>query len=226
MKNRKFIFILCPPFQGSTIIVNLLDSSKMTSSFINTKAWAGESITLLQNKKKMRKKAWNKSNKFDFSLIKQKMDEHLDPSKKIFVEKSPPFINQAQLIQKYFSRYGEVYFIISIRNPYSATNSPTNWVKYAKYQKHNIETLNNTYVTSYEKLCNNLPRVIYDLKKKFPQMYDIKNQSLSQKHNKKNERYQQIHSDKVNRVINRSEKTRVLIKHKKLMDYFGYKILH
>ena len=223
MKNRKFIFILCPPFQGSTIIVNLLDSSKQTSSFINTKAWAGESITLLKNKKKMRKKAWNTSNKFDFSLIKQKMNKYLDQNKKIFVEKSPPFINQAQLIQKYFSRYGKVYFIISIRNPYSAKNNPTDWVKYARYQKYNIETLNNTYVTSYEKLCSNLPRVIYDLKKKFPELYDIK--SLSQKH-KKNERYQQIHSDKVNRVTNKSEKTKVLLNHIKLMDYFGYKILY
>ena len=41
-KRPIYIFVLCPPFQGSTIITKLLDSSEFTSSFIDTSDWAGE----------------------------------------------------------------------------------------------------------------------------------------------------------------------------------------
>ena len=222
-RNKKFIFILCPPYQGSTIIVSLLDSSKNTSSFMNTKAWAGESISLLNNAKDMRLLAWNNKNKFNMSLIKQQMNQYLDKKKKIYIDKNPSFINQAQLLETYFSKYGKVYFIISIRNPYSTKYSAKNWVKYAKYQKTNIDTLNNTIITSYEMMCNDLPKVISRLKKKFPELSDISNLEKTKNKNK-NERYQQINSKKVNRVTDKSEKNKILLKHKNLMDYFGYKI--
>ena len=39
----KYIFVLCPPYQGSTIITNLLNNSPTTSTFIDTNMWAGGS---------------------------------------------------------------------------------------------------------------------------------------------------------------------------------------
>jgi len=43
----KYIFVLCPPYQGSAIITNLLNNSPTTSTFIDTNTWAGESQVLI-----------------------------------------------------------------------------------------------------------------------------------------------------------------------------------
>lgn len=45
----KYIFVLCPPYQGSTIITNLLNNSPTTSTFIDTNTWAGESQWYYKN---------------------------------------------------------------------------------------------------------------------------------------------------------------------------------
>ena len=39
--KRKFIFVMCPPFQGSTVIVNLLNSSPNVSTFLDCKKLRG-----------------------------------------------------------------------------------------------------------------------------------------------------------------------------------------
>ena len=43
-----YLFILCPPFQGSTIIYRILSSSTNISTLINNGNWAGEGQWLLE----------------------------------------------------------------------------------------------------------------------------------------------------------------------------------
>jgi len=47
--KKIYIFILCPPFQGSTIIVHLLNSSSIVSSFLDVATKSGESQWLYKN---------------------------------------------------------------------------------------------------------------------------------------------------------------------------------
>lgn len=224
--KKKYIFVLCPPYQGSTIIVNLLSSSKNVSTFLNyKKTWAGESQWLYKKHgdKNYIKNRWDPNYNLDMKVVDKVLNIYLNKDKKIWVEKSPATICRAKMFQDYFSKLGDVYFIISIRNPYSTGHYGANdWIKFAKYQKDNLENLNNTILISYEECCNDLKKVISKIKKKIPKLGKIYNKS----HKKiNNERGNIIHSKKVDRVIDKEEKNKILKENIDLVKYFGYNII-
>ncbi len=222
--KQKYIFILCPPFQGSTIIVNLLDSSKAVSTMLSQNTWAGESQWLIKKHgdKMYESNRWDPEYNINMGIFKNILDTYLDKNKLMFVEKSPPNICRAKKFQDYFSTFGEVYFIISIRSPYSTKSSAEDWVKYARYQKKNIETLNNTIVTSYEDICLNLDIFISKIKEKIPELNDIHNRDNI---HFKNERGNKIHSEYINRILDKETKNIVLKNHLDLLQYFGYTLI-
>jgi len=222
--RKKYIFVLCPPYQGSTIIVNLLKSSENVSTFLDCGTWAGESQWLYKNHgdKNYEKNRWDENYKLDMDLVDKVFNTYLNQDKKIWVEKSPPMICRAKIFEDYFSKLGDVFFIISIRDPYSTGHYDANhWIKYAKYQKYNLENLNNTILISYEECCNNLEKVISKITNKIPELGQL---TSTNSHSFYNERYNSIHSNKVNRVIDKENKNKVLKKNTDLVEYFGYKI--
>jgi len=225
---KKYIFVLCPPQQGSTIIVNLLSSSKKVSSLMNVQQH-GESQWLYKNHgdTNYEDNRWDPNYELDMDVVKNVFDIYFDNEKTFFVEKSPPMICRAEKFQEYFSKIGEVYFIISIRNPYSLNyaDKVDDWVKYAEYQKKNIETLKNTIVTSYEEICLHLDNFILKIQEKIPELDDIKNWDNNLAKNPTFERSKMIHDNKVNRCINKEEKTQVLKNNIELLHYFGYEII-
>jgi RNA recognition motif-containing protein len=135
------------------------------SSFLSH-TWAGESQWLIKDNGDplYYEKRWDPNYEINMDIIKNIFDIYFDKNKTVFVEKSPPTICRAQKFQDYFSQFGEVYFIISIRDPYSTKYSAERWVEYAKYQKKNIETLKNTILTRYEDICVNLDQFILRIK--------------------------------------------------------------
>jgi len=226
--TKKYIFVLCPPEQGSTIIVNLLSSSSKVSTLINVQQH-GESQWFYKNHgdTSYEDNRWDPNYNLDMDIVKNVFDIYLDNEKTFFVEKSPPMICRAEKFQEYFSKIGEVYFIISIRNPYSVNDifNIDDWVKFAKYQKKNIETLKNTIVTSYEEICLHLDNFILKIKEKIPELDDMKNWDNNLAKNTSFERTKMIHDNKVNRCINKEEKTQVLKNNIELLHYFGYEII-
>jgi hypothetical protein len=222
--KKKYIFVLCPPFQGSTIIVNLLNSSKNVSTFLDCKTWAGESQKLYKKHgdKDYEKNKWDPDYKLNMELVDKVFNIYLNKNKEIWVEKSPPSICRAKMFQDYFSKLGEVFFIISIRNPYSARSGAGLWIQYAQYQKYNLENLNNVISVSYEECCNDIEKFISKITNKIPELGEIFNNS-HQTFN--NERGNLIHSNKVDRVIDKEEKNKILKKNIDLVEYFGYNII-
>jgi hypothetical protein len=220
---KKYIFVLCPPYQGSTIILNLLSSSKNVSSFIGKSHWMGESHWLLKKHgdKNYESNRWDPNYNLDMNLVKKLFDIYLDDTKTIFIEKSPPTICRAKMFEEYFSGLGEVYFIISIRNPYSVRYGAEEWIKYAKFQRDNINTLNNIIVTSYEECCLDLDNVIKKIKEKIPHLGDIESVDNMRINN---ERGRVIHDKKVNRVIDKEKRGEVLKGELELLTFFKYKI--
>lgn len=225
MKKRIYIFILCPPFQGSTMIVNLLNSSSNVSTLLD-KANNGESQWLYKNNgdENYEKKRWDPEYKLDMKIVDNVFNTYFDKKKIIWVEKSPPHICRAKMFQDYFSKLGDVFFIVSIRNPYSTGYyNAQMWVKYAKYQKHNLENLKNVIYINYEECCNNIENVIYKIKKKIPELGEIFNNNNNNNINR--ERYNKIHPNKVNRILNKEQKNKILKNNVELMKYFGYDII-
>ena len=220
--KKKYIFILCPPYQGSTLIINLLDSSNSTSTFVLAPTQFGEGQWLLSQNgiTDYDQNRWNPSYKLDMDKVKTIYDKYWDNSKPIFVEKSPPLICRAKQFEDYFSTFGEVYFIISIRSPYSTGHYSTeDWVRFAQYQKQNIETLKNTIIISYEELCKETDKVIDKIKNAIPELSDMVNKSNS---NIKTERGEKINQNNVDRIINKNYEC--LKDHVDLLNFFGYEL--
>ena len=147
--KKKFIFILCPPGHGSTLLVNLLSSSNKTSTFIDLPTWAGESQWLLKEQGEIlyEENRWDPFYNMNMDSLYKVYNKYLDNTKHIYVDKSPSYICRAKKIEKYFKKYGDVFFIISIRCPYSVSISKdkNNWVNYARYQKYNYKILKKYY---------------------------------------------------------------------------------
>tara|TARA_R100001594_G_scaffold133793_1_gene174651 strand:- start:128 stop:814 length:687 start_codon:yes stop_codon:yes gene_type:complete len=221
----KFLFILCPPYQGSTILLTLLNTSKEVSTLLSCDEHGGEGQAQWKRvDREYFSNRWDPAYNLDMDMVKQVLYERWDVNKPIYAEKSPPNICRAKMFEDYFSRLGEVYFLISIRNPYSSNVAPDNWVTFAQYQKHNIESLKNVITTTYEETCLEPHKVIAKLQHILPELGDLclPEEGGGAEHE---ERRRPIHRKKVNRVINQSAKTQYLQHHKGLMDYFGYKIL-
>ena len=235
--KRKYVFVLCPPHQGSTIILNLLNKSKNVSTFLDSEIWGGESQWLYTKygDTDYYKNRWNKNYKLDMKMVDKIFNIYLDKSKEIWAEKSPPSICRAKSFQDYFSKLGEVYFIISIRNPYSigVHYDANKWVEYAQYQKYNLENLNNIILTSYEECCIDLEKVMSKIKNRIPELKSISNNSRTEIkfingkiiHLKGNERLKPIHTNKLNRITDKHNKNKILKKNIDLLQYFGYSII-
>ena len=221
-KKPIYIFVLCPPFQGSTIITKLLDSSEFTSSFIDTSDWAGEGQKFI-NDPLYEENKWNPNYKLDMDMVKKCYDENWNLKKNIFVEKSPPMICRAKMFEDYFSKFGDVYFIISIRSPYSSRNSIKEWLKFATYQKNNINILNKTLVTSYEEICNNKSYFIEKLINFIPELSTLKDKKYYGKKRLGN-RFDKINNNEVDRVIDLDKKKNLLSNEEDLIKFFGYEV--
>ena len=175
-----YLFILSPPFQGSTIIYRILSSSPNISTLINNKNWAGEGQWLLESNgyKNYIYNRWNEEFKINLDKIKKCYDKFWDYNKLILCDKSPSFLIRANEIEKYFSKFGKVYFIISMRNPYSCdfekhSMSTKNWIKYAQYQKKNIETLQNKLYIPYEEFILNKKNTRNKILNFIPQLKEL-----------------------------------------------------
>ena len=239
--NKIFIFVLCPPHQGSTIIIKLLDSSEHTTSFIGT-AGNGEGQWLLKmhGDKHYEDSRWDPNYEMDMKIVKDCYDRYWDKTKNICIEKSPPTICRAKMFEEYFSKFGKVYFIISIRNPYSTRgkDSAGNWIKFARYQKQNIETLNNVIITNYEEICSNTDKVIAKIVRSIPELGSLKNIENKNVHIgasykvnfsrnlPKSDRSKKISANTLDRLIGVKRKNILLKKNEDIMDYFGYKIIN
>jgi hypothetical protein len=221
--KKKYVFILCPPYQGSTLLINLLDSSVNAATFVRAPVQFGEGQWLLDKHglSSYLLDRWNPNHELDMNKVKEIYDNYWDHDKLVYVEKSPPLICRAKMFENYFKQFGEVYFIVSIRSPYSTDHySSEEWIKFAEYQKNNIQTLENCIVTSYEELCLSTDWVIEKIKNAIPELSDIK---IQQSEYIKTDRGKPINTNNINRVINKDYEC--LKNHKELMNFFGYELL-
>lgn len=218
-----YIFILSPPFQGSTVLYKILHSSPKTTTLIGNKNWAGEGQWLLPVKL-YRKNRWNPNFNLNMDIVKRTYDKHWDLTKEICVEKSPPIVCRAKMYEDYFSKFGKVYFIVNIRSPYATKDNAKSWVRKAIYQKYNIENLKNVLYIKYEELVSNKNDAKQKILDFIPELEDI-NMDISKVQGIKTNRNQKITDKFADRVINKKGKNKILKNNKDIMDYFGYEFI-
>jgi len=155
--KRIYLFILCPPGMGSTILLRLISTSPTISTFLlhPSAGWAGEGQIFINaaTKRVYRENRWDPDYALDMDTVSSNWDKHWDKSKLIHGDKSPPTLCRANMFEDHFKQRGDVYFICMMRDPYMIHEDARFYVKMAEYQKCNLETLENVLYISYEDLC-------------------------------------------------------------------------
>ena len=161
-KKNQHLFILSPPFCGSTLLTEILSTSRNLSCNNNIGLKEGQHLPETHNilfTQDMR----DQNKKIDWLVIKSIWNKYWDRSKDILIEKSPPNICRAENINDVFNNSK---YICLIRNPYAQIQSnirryntditaTEKYISYLKYQKNNLEKLSDTLLISYEELADN-----------------------------------------------------------------------
>ena len=240
--TNKYVFILSPPFSGSTLLVKLLMTSEEVS--VNNIENNKEGQFLDGVKQWMRKGTWDENTQMPWDEIKKVWDKHWNLDLPILLEKSPPNIIRAQAIEKAFD---SSYFICTNRNPYAFCEGKLRrdrelgkdtsgklaarfWIKCAKHQKNNIENLQNTLYFSYEQFSNkplNVSRKIQQFLPEISRLKAKKNFNVRNVLNNPKMGIQNLNKEKIDR-LSKDEKIQISIelsKHPELMSFFSYKII-
>ena len=238
--DNTFLFILCPPFSGSTLLHELLSTSSSVSPNNTLGTREGQQLP------KVRKLMWEKEDhynlkeKYDWDLIKNEWLKYWDVTKPILLEKSPPHIARIQEIKKYFK---PSYFICMVRDPYAQCESiiRRNGADYdveeaarfvircLYFQKDNIEKLDNILFFSYEELTTNPASISQKLKLFLPLLSDINISGIFKAHNCRQENLPitNLNAEKIKQLdtVQLEAINSVFEKHMEILYYFNYKLI-
>lgn len=171
-----YLFALCPPYCGSTLLWKLLSTSR------NVSALPLEGQFLPELKTLMRDKQWNRDHVLPWPEIKAVWESYWDMSKPILLEKSPPNLIRTRDILAHFH---PVKFVVMVRNPYAQAEGlmrRNNWkVKRAanfsmmclRTQLKNARELEDTLVLTYEALVQNPAQACQRLATFMPELSDM-----------------------------------------------------
>ena len=217
-----YLFVLCPPRQGSTVLYKLLWTSPNVSTLFGKSEWVGEG-QFAPGAKKFFADQW--SEHINWPGVKRAWDKHWDLSKLIQCEKSPSNICRGKTIEKFFGQFAPVYFICMVRNPY-ARKTVDRWIHGAKYQRKNMEELNNVFRLTYEQLTDDLPGTIERLLRFLPQLKKLDPNIKGVPGIQDVKRNRRIHNmNPANTAEEIKRKNRVLSKHVDLLKFHGYELL-
>ena len=238
--NRKHqhLFILSPPFCGSTLLNEIISSSKNVSCNNNIGLREGQHLPIAKDIL-FTKDRWDSKKQVNWKLIHNIWNKYWDKSKDVFLEKSPPNICRAKNIEKEFPN---AKFICLVRNPYaqiegkirrhgtSAKEAAELSIQYLKYQKKNIEELNNTLLISYEGLTENKENKKKAIITFLPELCDINTELEFSAHNlraENNMRITNLNTEKISKLT-KEDLTIINIVFKKeesILNYFNYQII-
>ncbi|MEM1326637.1 MAG: sulfotransferase, partial [Bacteroidota bacterium] len=197
--ENKYLFILSPPYSGSTLLHQIISTSRNVSSN-NTIEKTREGQKLKEVRQIMfddKLKRWNPDIEMPWRLIKNEWYKYWDTSKTILLEKSPPNLIRAFKIENEFV---PCYFVSLMRNPYAIAegwhrrHSETgdrerfisNLINWFKYQEKNLQGLNNILYVRYEHLVMNPQDVKQELINFLPELEDIDVDKKFTSHNTRN----------------------------------------
>lgn len=172
----RYLFVLCPPYCGSTLLWKLLSTSG------NVSALPKEGQFLVEVEDIMRDRPWDKTNAMPWPDIKAVWERYWDHDKPILLEKSPPNIIRAAAIAQHFK---PAQFVIMVRNPYAHAEGlmrRNEWplrraanfsLMCLRTQLENKRQLAHTLVFTYEQLVQDPTQACADLAAFQPALADM-----------------------------------------------------
>ena len=236
--KNKHLFILSPPFCGSTLLSEIISTSNNVSCNNNIGLREGQHIPEV-SKLIFTEDRWDPKKEIDWALIHSIWNKYWDRSKNILLEKSPPNICRANDIEKQFK---DIKFICLIRNPYAQIEGKIRrhkitsleavrlTISYFKMQKENITKLNNVLLINYEDLTEKSETICQKIIEFIPEIGYIYSNITSKAHNYKgikNMSIKNLNKDKIDNLTKKQIKeiNSLLEKEKDLMDFFNYQII-
>ena len=180
-----FLFVLCPPYCGSTLLWKLLSTSS------NVSALPKEGQFLPEVEDIMRDKPWDKNHSLPWPDIKAVWDRYWDHDKPILLEKSPPNITRALAIAEHFQ---PCQFVLMVRNPYAHAEGlmrRNDWplrraanfsLMCLRTQLENQRRLDNALTFTYEQLVKDPARACAELASFQPALSDMDPQASFEVH--------------------------------------------
>ena len=237
-KEHKFLFILTPPYCGSTLLNQILSTSNNLSC--NNPLGNREGMLLPEVRHIMLYNRWDNDSFYPWEKIKNIWMKYWDHSKEILMDKSPPNIIRVKEIKKVFK---DIYLLAMVRNPYahvqsimtrnktSVENAIEFTLKCLRYQKENRESEKNILFLTYEDLCNNTEGSIEKIHEFLPNLGALKIDIKFTAHNFKNKgkmKIKNLNNEKINRLS--TEQIKIInsyfSKEEELLSYFGYSIIN
>ena len=238
-KPHKYLFILSPPFCGSTLLNQLISTSKNVSCNNNIGTREGQTLPEVRNIM-FENNRWDKNVSLPWKRIKTVWHKYWDLSKPILLDKSTPNIMRVNNIKEFFN---PVSFICMVRNPYAQCEgiirrngkSAEFAAKFAlnclQYQKTNLESEKNLLFFTYEELCENKNHVVNKIILFMPDLKDIKSEQKFKAHNFKTSdkmKITNLNDEKIAKLSQKQLKTinSYFEKEIDLLNFFNYPIIN
>ena len=236
-KNHKFLFILSPPYCGSTLFTQIISTSKKISCNNYIATMEGQLLPELRNHM-FNKNRWDESNVYDWSKIKSVWMKYWDQSKPVLMDKTTTNIMRFDEIKKQFDN---TYAICLVRNPYAVIegimrrNSKSIefavefCIKTLQYQKYNIENNKNLAWITYSELCDNHNLVKKKIKSILPEIDDLDFNKFFKAHNFKNMslRITNLNDEKISKLKKEDilKINKYFSKEKELLSFFDFQMI-
>ncbi|MCG8329877.1 MAG: glycosyltransferase [Chitinophagales bacterium] len=192
--NNKFLFILAPPYSGSTLLHEIISTSPNVSPNNTDGTREGQTLPIVGDIMFLENR-WLHHVDYDWAFIKHIWMQHWDASKPVLLEKSPPNMIRTRSIIKHFH---PIYFVILHRNPYAHCESllrrhsitATRAAEFAIFclyhQWKNSNELRNAVTISYEEMVNNPDSLVHKIQRILPEVTAIHYKQEFAAHNFKN----------------------------------------
>ena len=153
--DRQYLFILSPPYSGSTVLWRLLQTAPLVS------ALPDEGQKLPELRGMMRTDPWNPATPFDWHLISEVWHRHWNLDRPVLLEKSPPHLCRPQALLQHFA---PAWFILLLRDPLATcealhrrnamnyTEAAERWLAWLRLHLDARATLPRTLTLYYEDL--------------------------------------------------------------------------
>ena len=238
-KDHKFLFLLSPPYCGSTLLNQILSTSGNLSCNNHLGVREGQLLPEVRDIM-FNNKGWHSEVNYPWVRIKKIWMMYWDQRKLILMDKTNTNIMRVTEIKKVFEN---IYFLGMVRNPYAQVegimrrnNATLEYaaqfaIKCLRLQKKNKEFEINSLFVTYEELCDNKEEVIGKIKLFIPELGDLDSDLEFSAHNFKTDgkmKIQNLNNEKIKKL---SKNQLALInsyfkKEVELLNYFGYSIIN
>lgn len=233
-----FVFVLCPPFCGSTLLMELLCTSPVASATNYFGTREGQTLPTVRHLLFDHERRWDPALEIDWRFVRSEWMQYWDQTARVLIEKSPPHLVRARALQQNFT---PARFLISWRNPYAhsegfiargvrASEAAARAIDCLRFQRSNLE-LENALAIPYETVVDRPSDCVASILGFLPELESLDWAREFRAHNRSRGKeaggLANTNQTQIDRLtpLQLSEINRVFEPERSLIEFFGYEFL-